>query len=734
MKSELLSPAGNYDSLVMAVLNGADAVYLAGKDFGARKFAGNFTNDELEEAIYFAHLYGVKVYVTVNIIVYENERSDFISFITHLYKMGVDALIMQDIGMISLVRRMFPNIDIHASTQVHNHNDFGLELLKELGVKRVVFDREMSLDEIKKVSVSLEKEVFIHGALCVSYSGCCLFSSMNGGRSGNRGECVQSCRLPYRLMKNDEYIALDDKYLLSTKELNTMGCFQELLEANITSFKIEGRMKSPSYVGYVTRLYRKLIDNYYEGRRVKISEEEYDNLKILFNREFTLGYLFNDDIMNIGSSNHQGLVIGEVISCGKRIKIKLSKNLYQMDGIRFKNSNLGMNANMIYNDMGLLVNSAKKGEVIYLDNKINLKNRDIVLKTSSKFLEDEIERGNCKKIKIAVFVTAKKNEKLLISFSDGKSVVSILGSNVLKAINRPTTKGEVLEKLSKLGKTPFEAYKFDIRIDDDVFINMKELNNLRRSLVDALIYERTRVKREIIINNDDSNSNYNFERNDFEIAVLVRTKEQMDTCLRNNVNRIYADYDLYKEYKEYDNVYLRLPRVMGDSSFNAKNVLVTELGSIKKYSSSNIVSDYYLNVVNNSSIDYFKKHNVQRITVSPEIGDDRLRLLNTDRLELIIYGRIELMVLKYCPLKKLIKYCPNCKDGNDNFYLVDNFSNKYPIIHDNCLTHIMHYKNILKLNEISKYIDMGIKSYRLELFDESGTFLEELIKKIRNRF
>lgn len=255
-KVELLCPVGNWDMLYQAVHNGADAVYLAGKKYGARKFSDNFSNEELERAIKYCHLYGVLVYITINTIIYEKEVSDFVSYVEFIYKCGVDAVIMQDIGMISLVKKKFPDLEIHASVQCHNHNEEGIRLLKELGCSRVVMAREMSLDQIKNINVNIEKEVFVYGALCVCYSGECLFSSLNGGRSGNRGECVGSCRLPYKLIKNDKCVFLDDKYLLSTRDLNTLSNLRDILDSGIESLKIEGRMKSPYYVGYVTRVYR----------------------------------------------------------------------------------------------------------------------------------------------------------------------------------------------------------------------------------------------------------------------------------------------------------------------------------------------------------------------------------------------------------------------------------------------------------------------------------------------
>ena len=309
-KHELLVPAGNMDCLKQAVYNGCDAVYLACKSFGARKFANNFDNYEIVEAIKFCHLYGVKVYVTMNTLIKNNEVEDFISQARFLHKNGVDALIVQDFGMICLLREKFPNLEIHASTQANISSVDVCKLYYDLGVKRVVFSRELSIDEIDSIDVPIEKEAFIHGALCISYSGCCLMSSMLGGRSGNRGECAGCCRLPYTLKKDGKVIS-KDKYLLSTKELNTSSKIDRLLDSSIYSFKIEGRMKSPLYVGFITNFYRHLIDK----KEFDFSEET-NRLKTIFNREFTIGRMFNEEdynFMNTESPNHKGLNIGEVI-------------------------------------------------------------------------------------------------------------------------------------------------------------------------------------------------------------------------------------------------------------------------------------------------------------------------------------------------------------------------------------------------------------------------------------
>ena len=381
-KVELLAPAGNMETLLAAIKGGCDAVYLGGKAFGARAFAKNFDDEELKKAVKLCHLYGVKIYVTANILVYENEIEEFLNYLKFLYEIGVDAVIMQDLGMISLVHKLIPELEIHASTQINCHNKESFKFLEKIGVSRVVLAREMTLDEIKNLGESMEIEVFVHGALCVSYSGNCLFSSLNGGRSGNRGMCAGSCRLPYDLLKDGEIVKEDGKYLLSTKDLCLASNLKEVLDSGVSSLKIEGRMKSPEYVGYVTHVYRRLIDEYYKNGNPQIKRNEIINLKKLFNRTFTSGYMFDESIYNIKSPNHLGSHLGEVIKFDKRrIYIRLDDDLCQEDGIRFTLENKGMIVNKLYDEKCLLKNMVKKGNVAVVDNKVNLKKKSSVNKT-----------------------------------------------------------------------------------------------------------------------------------------------------------------------------------------------------------------------------------------------------------------------------------------------------------------------------------------------------------------
>ena len=692
---ELLSPAGDMDTLISAVNNGADAVYAGGKIFGARAFAHNFSNLELEEAVKYCHLYGVKLYVTVNTLVFENETYEFLDYIKFLYEINVDAVIMQDLGMISLVRRFIPDLEIHGSTQINCHNDESLCFLEKLGVKRAVLAREMNTDEIRKLKCPIEKEIFIHGALCVSYSGQCLFSSLNGGRSGNRGSCVGSCRLPYELYDEDK-IKTDGDYLLSTKELCTVSHIKEILELGVDSLKIEGRMKSPEYVGYVTKVYRRLIDDYYLGKDPKISKDELINLYKLFNREFTSGYLFDDDIYNTKTPNHLGYPLGKVIKVNnEKIYIKLSDDLYQEDGIRFCTSNKGMMANLIYDEKGLLVNHVSKGKIAVLDNKVSLNLNDTVNKTIDRNLINK--KSPSKKIEVNFKLVGLANDYLSLTISDGVNEITEKSILLDVAKNKVTSKEEILEKLSKLGSTPFCLGKCEI-ILDKAFIPMRMLNDLRRKVTDELTFLRSGSNRKVSFNY--SKKIYNGYNDGF--SVLVRNESQLKLFLGKM--RIYTeDYDLYTKYKKYD-VYFKLPRIMHDFPlFKGEKLLVSELGSIYKYALDNeVIADYPINITNSWTVNFLYSLGVSIATISPEINACDV-LKYSPHAEVIIYGKVDLMILKNFR-----------KDGK---YL-KRLNNYYPIIHGDYTT-ILHHENIC-LNNIKG---------RIILFDETKQEICNLMKQ-----
>ncbi len=707
---ELLSPVGNREMLEEAIRNGADAVYLAGKNFGARKFANNFTNEELAQVIRYCHLYGVLVYVTANTIIFNDEREEFIRYLVFLYEIGVDAVIMQDMGMISLVRTLIPKLEIHASTQCHNHNMMDVYLMKKLGVKRVVLARELTLSEVRELSKEIDVEVFIHGALCMAYSGCCLFSSLNGGRSGNRGECVGSCRLAYKLVKDGKIISTKGDYLLSTRELKTLDKIDEVMESGAVSLKIEGRMKSPMYVGLVTRIYRQAIDRYKKGECFKVRKRDNEILEELFNRKFTTGYMFNDNVSNSLSPNHQGRRIGEVIRVNKRdIVMRLDDDIYQEDGIRFKKSNLGMFVNFLYDTKGRLINKGKKGEIVSVRNKIGLTYLDEIRRTSSKELERELMSYSPRKIGIKFMIRARIGNLLWITVSDGVNVVSLEGAMVERAEKAPITKARIGECLKKLGSTCYECLDISYEIDDNIFINIRDINEIRRKLIILLNEKRMEVKRDKVkICLDDICINRNeLVSQEIRIMALVRNEEQLKAAIETEVYRIYVtDEVLYRKYKGDKRVYLRVDRVTKDKGYQDERLLVTEWGSAYGYASNNLVDmDYYLNIVNDNSLDLARSLGGNVIMVSPEVNRERLEVMDKRGLGVVIYGRIELMIMKY----KLV--------SDNGYFLQDGLGKLYPILVDE-YTHIMHERVIR--DDIRSYYKMGVRNFRLEFCLERG--------------
>lgn len=730
---ELLVPVGNMDSLKAAVMNGADAIYLGGKRFGARAFAGNFNDEEMILAIHFAHLYGVKIYVTVNTVVFESELEDVYNYCLFLHKTGVDALIVQDLGLMSLLKRRLPNLEIHASTQVHNVSESGLRILEDLNVKRVVFARELSLATIDSYKTSMEKEIFIHGALCVSYSGECLFSSVLLGRSGNRGECAQVCRLPYKLLENDEFVKTDSKYLLSTKELKTVSKFKEIMDSSVKSLKIEGRMKSPEYVACVTRLYRNLIDYYYGKDDLRVSEYEED-LKVIFNRQYTYGYLFNatnDEIINIHTSNHVGVHLGKVFKVtNKYIYIKLDSQLNQGDGIRINETNDGMIVNFLYDESLKLTSVCKNIAVI--DKKIKASVGDTVNKTSDITVINKYRELPVRKVDIDVTFTHNENHAIL-EITDGINVVKKEADIVFPSKNISIKKDDIIKQLSKLGNTPFKIANISVGEFESKFINIKDLNAIRRNAVEELIFIRENSKKEVIERNDNKETHKNSLEEKLTLSVLVRDEEQLLKCL-TYFDRIYViDRNLYNLYKDNPKIYYRGSRIYEKT--NIKNTLATELGEI--YDGAKI-SDYFLNITNHETLDYLSKY-VDINTLSIELEDDNIERImkhNSYNVEMLLYSTFELMITKYCPVNKVANKDTVCTKCMKNEYkLVDRNGSKYPIKTDvlNHLTHILDSKVTNNIEKLKYYYNLGIRNFRIELNSEDSKEIDDIIKNLNNQ-
>ena len=724
IKHELLAPAGNMECLKQAIFSGADAVYVGCKKFGARKFASNFTNDEIIEAIKLCHLYGVKIYATMNTLVKNDEVDSFLNQVEFLHKNGIDAILIRDFGMLCLVLEKYPNLEVHASTQANTSSKETAELFYKLGVKRVVFSREMSLEEINSIDVPIEKEVFVHGALCICYSGCCLMSSQIGHRSGNLGECAGSCRLPYTLKHNGKILA-NNKYLLSTKELNTSTNFKELLESNISCFKIEGRMKSPEYVGFITRFYRNLIDNY-EQTNIKKANSE---LKTIFNRGFTTGHLFNcteEELMNTKSPNHIGLQIGKVIEVTKdKIKMKLDKPLNQQDGIRFLNSNKGLIVNYLYNKNKKLVNTAT--DICYIDNKVGLTENDIVCKTIDYNLNKSLKELPSRKIPVTITVEAHINKNLSIELIDDQNnKISLQGNIVEKARTEAITQERIKQQASKLGNTPFECQNVHLKCDEEIFISIKELNDIRRSAVEKLIKKRQNCKVKF------ESKNVEFKKLQTEkmspgIVAIVKTEEQLLTCLSNNIERIYTEVKpLYEKYKCKQTVFYKSKRCQLELKDNVYNSsLVSDYFDFSKY--KELSGDYGLNVYNIYTAYYLHKLGIQAVTLSVELSqleiEQFIRLYEStfkekSTFQMLCYGTVENMIIKGNIL--------NINKDDFDYRLTDIKSRVFPVFYDGVLTHVMNFEQ--RREKLSSYLKENIQ-IRLDFHQETKDEVYSIIKK-----
>ena len=724
IKHELLAPAGNMECLKQAIFSGADAVYVGCKKFGARKFASNFTNDEIIEAIRLCHLYGVKIYATMNTLVKNDEVDSFLNQVEFLHKNGIDAILIQDFGMLCLVLEKYPNLEVHASTQANTSSKETAELFYKLGVKRVVFSREMSLEEITSIDVPIEKEVFVHGALCICYSGCCLMSSQIGHRSGNLGECAGSCRLPYTLKHKGKILA-NNKYLLSTKELNTSTNFKELLESNILCFKIEGRMKSPEYVGFITRFYRNLIDNY-EQTNIKKANSQ---LKTIFNRGFTTGHLFNcteEELMNTKSPNHIGLQIGKAIEVTKdKIKIKLDKPLNQQDGIRFLNSNKGLIVNYLYNKNKKLVNTAS--DVCYIDNKIGITENDIVCKTIDYNLNKTLKELPSRKIPVTITVEAHIGKNLSMELIDDQNnKISLQGNIVEKARTEAITQERIEQQVSKLGNTPFECRKVYLKCDKEIFISIKELNDIRRSAVEKLIQKRQNCKVKFESKNVEFKKLQTKKMSPGTIAI-VKTEEQLLTCLSNSIERIYTEEKpLYEKYKCKQNIFYKSKRCQLELKDNVYNSsLVSDYFDFSKY--EDLFGDYGLNVYNIYTAYYLYKLGLQAVTISVELSqleiEQFIRLYEStfkekSTFQMLCYGTVENMIIKGNIL--------NINKGDYDYCLTDIKSRVFPVFYDGVLTHVMNFEQ--RKEKICSYLKENIQ-LRLDFHQETEDEVYSIIKK-----
>ncbi len=715
--SELLAPAGNMEALKAAIANGCDAIYLGMQRFGARAYSNNFDECSIREAVDYAHLRGVKIYVTMNTIVFEDEIEAMREQLHFLNEIGVDAVIVQDLAVFNYIVENFEDMEAHCSTQMGIDDLDGTLLFRELGAKRVVLARETDIETIKdiKSKAGIELEVFVHGALCVSYSGNCLMSGLIGYRSGNRGRCVGSCRKLYELINADTGESLGSSYILSTKDLNTFEHIEELKE--IDSLKIEGRMKEPAYVANVVAQYRKAIDG-------TAGDSSYADLSRTFNRTYTEGYMFGEDkrdITNTDRPNNYGREIGIVSGKYKGMYcISLSESLNQNDIIRIDHSGEDVNLSVakLYDRDGMLISGAE--EQCYIKIKEELSAGDIVYKTKDyhfyKNLESELD-GEYRRWPLNFSVYAYPESKLIIN-AEGLGVSYLYESEdvLSEAINNPTDKAQVMKQLNRLKDTIFELGELEFE-EYRAFIPAKLLNQARREIVQG-ICDAKLASKERRCRTASAKKRICFDRMAPYLSASVMTKEQYDACVRNGIEEIYWNNVVRRNQNTYED--------------REGKLLIGGYGGIHHYRGSNpYVSDYSLNVVNAESVRTLHELGAERVTLSYELNRGQIRDLlrsyreangGDPRLEMIVYGRAPLMFTKYCPLKKN-GLCGECR--KHQFVIRDEYG-EFPIVsHEDCNTTILNGKTLNLLDEMPSI--EGIEAFRLNFTLESADEVEEII-------
>ena len=766
MNTELLAPVGSFDALKAAVQNGANAVYLGGKEFSARASANNFDRDELKEAVRYAHIRGVQVFVTANTLRKQNEIEEFLEYIKYLYDIDVDAIILQDIGMARLVKELLPDFEIHASTQMVAHSLEDVLYLQNIGFDRVVLARELNIQEIEHIckNSNVDIEVFVHGALCVCYSGQCLMSSMLGNRSGNRGRCAQPCRQKYELIDiySGEVINTDGEYLLSPKDLNSIQDIDKVIEAGVHSLKIEGRLKRPEYVATVIGSYRKTIDEYMETKKINVSDETMNNLYTIFNRKFTKGYLFGDvgeDIMNSNRPNNLGLYIGKVVDYNrkaKRLKIKLENTLKKGDGISIGGGTIGR----IIKSNGDIANIGYKGETIELDFIGDAKRNQIIYKTSDSDLLNTVQKTfeeDTENVKVSIDAKIEiklgKTPRLALSDSYGNTTTLEADKEVEQAMKVALSEEKVVTQISKLGNTSYIINNITVDMDNNVSLPISILNQIRRDAIESLSEERVSIKNREYKNKEKAYNPKIFIRDD---EVKLRAKVKNIEQLKAIVNYKEVDAIYYEDINTLDeaktianennmNLIYSVPRVLRNKDYKILNKLdrnsnieiqTGNLGCVSLFKDNGIYIDYYLNSFNSETIKHYKQEGAKTICISQELNLTEIKetLKHTDaEIESVVYGYTPLMISEYCPMGVLVRDCKKDKRSaicNKSVYaLKDSKSEVFRITQDIfCRSSIYNSKPLCMIDDLIDVKNAGINVFRLDFTFEDASQVKEVVE------
>ena len=786
---ELLSPVGNFECLKAAVQNGADSVYFGGDIFSARAFAKNFSTRELKNVISYAKLRGVKTNLTLNTLIKNNEFSDALELAKSAYENGIDAIIVQDLGLAMKLIHTYPDLPIHGSTQMTVHNLNGALELQELGFKRVVLSRELSANEIAYIckNSDIEIECFIHGALCISYSGQCLFSSIIGGRSGNRGKCAGPCRLPFELLEDGKNI--NSGYLLSTRDLCGLDYLPFLIEAGVTCFKIEGRMKSPEYVATVTRIYRKYIDLACSGNEYIVDEKDRKELLQMFNRGMSSpGHLSNEPNTKLvfkEKPNNMGLFLGIVQKYNPKkglITLKLNEPISIGDTISLeKETGSYTVSELMKNEHN--ITQTEIGQIVTIGRmKGKISSGDKIFKLSSKSLnqqaQESYEKEN-KKIPLNCKVTIQRNKPISINVSSNSSIPVYKNLNVnclldfapVDAKNKPLNKDTVIQQISKTASTPYIFENISVLLDDNVFLpKLSILNELRRvalSEVERYVLKKiSRVSPKIeLLNNKQSN--YLFENSsinkDTSISLLLNIlHKDWNYSAIKGVSNVYIPLKYFTN-KSYEtilktlskkfHIYIYMPTIVKGNyknlfysnaksaieKYNVSGFVISNICNIKLLNTLfkdikkdfDIIANYTFNVFNNNSIEELKNLNISRFTISPELDKSTILELSKQNIlppELIVYGRTPLLNMNYCLLGETDLCYPNCKQrcqSSHVYELKDRLNMKFKILPDNIQTVTTIFNS--KITSIAPK-GFDISHQRIDILEESIEEINDIIE------
>ena len=713
---DLLAPVGNFECLKAAVQNGANSVYFGADFFSARAYASNFSLEELKKAIIYAKTRGVKTNLTLNTLIKNDEFEDAFNLAKKAYEFGIDAIIVQDLGLAKTLIKSFPDLAIHASTQMTVHNLQGVLELQELGFKRVVLSRELSMQEIEYIckNSNIEIECFIHGALCISYSGQCLFSSMIGGRSGNRGKCAQPCRLPYQLLEDKK--SIDKGYLLSTRDLCGLDYIPDMINAGVTCLKIEGRMKSPEYVATVTRFYRKYIDLAESDRPYVIDEQDKKDLLQVFNRGMSSsGHLSTESNKNLiykNKPNNMGLFLGKVEKYNSNkgyVTIKLQEKIAIGDTVAFENETGSYHiSELMVKDKNIKDTSINQTVTIGRM-KGNIHLGDSVFKMSSERLNsiatNSIQKEN-RKVELYAKIVIKKGVPIDLFVSSANDIpiykdLSIhCKSDIIpeQAQNRPLEIEKVLAQLNKTTDSLYEFKHIDVDLENDVFVpKFSVLNELRRNALDEVYnfackqiarvsplkvnshYNCLNSKQNCCVNN---NLILNSENKNSISALLNIFNMDFDYSKLENIDNIYIPLKYFANQKyesilntlqEKGNLYIYMPTIIKANyrnlffaiientlkNYKIKGFVISNLSNLKlleniindsNYKDFELIGNYTLNIFNSYSVSELKKLNLNRFTISPELDKSTMLTLMNATLP------NELIVYGNTPLMNM-NYC-----------------------------------------------------------------------------